>query len=62
MQMKPLQVKNIEQKINLHLAMSLKNKIYKAIYISVSHFTIATELRLIAKSKCMDSTQKKSSK
>lgn len=48
MQVSPVTLKKMQEKLNLSLEISYLKKIYKAIYISIAHFTIATELRLIA--------------
>jgi hypothetical protein len=44
-------IKEVEIKVDLSSELSFCKKIYKAIYISIAHFTMATELRLIANEK-----------
>lgn len=41
----------MQEKLDLSLEITMTKKIYKAIYISIAHFTMATELRLIANEK-----------
>jgi len=40
-------IKEVEIKVDLSSELSFCKKIYKAIYISIAHFTMATELRLL---------------
>lgn len=48
MQVSPISIKRLQEKLNLNEELSLVRKIYKAIFMSIAHFTMATELRLIA--------------
>lgn len=48
MQVSPVSLKVVQERLDLKLELTLVKKIYKAIYISITHFTMATELRLIA--------------
>ena len=48
MQVSPIPVKKLQEKLNLNEELTLVKKIYKAIFMSIAHFTMATELRLIA--------------
>jgi hypothetical protein len=38
----------MQERLSIKDELNLSKKIYKAIYISIAHFTMATELRLIA--------------
>lgn len=51
MQVSPVLVRKMQEKLDLSLEITMTKKIYKAIYISIAHFTMATELRLIANEK-----------
>jgi hypothetical protein len=51
MQVSPISIKKMQDKLNINEELSLLKKIYKAIYVSIGHFTMATELRLIANEK-----------
>lgn len=63
MQVSPLPLKKIQERLDLQLELTLVKKIYKAIYISITHFTMATELRLIANERYgIDSSFKTQSK
>ena len=63
MQVSPLSLKKVQEKLDLQIELTLLKKIYKAIYISIAHFTIATELRLLANEKYgVESCYKKESK
>lgn len=42
MQVSPLPLKKIQERLDLQLELTLVKKIYKAIYISITHFTMAT--------------------
>jgi hypothetical protein len=51
MQVSPILVRKMQERLNINEELSLLKKIYKAIYVSIAHFTMATELRLIANEK-----------
>jgi hypothetical protein len=48
MQVSPISIKKMQERLNINEELTLLKKIYKAIYVSIGHFTMATELRLIA--------------
>lgn len=48
MQVSPILVQKMQERFNIFDELSFLKKIYKAIYISIAHFTMATELRLIS--------------
>lgn len=48
MQVSPISIKKMQERPNMNEELTLLKKIYKAIYVSIGHFTMATELRLIA--------------
>lgn len=51
MQVSPVQLRKMQERLDLPNELSLLRKIHKAIYISIAHFTMATELRLMANDK-----------
>jgi hypothetical protein len=63
MQIGPIALQKVQQRLDIALELTLLNKVYKAIYISIAHFTMATELRLIASDRYgIDSAYRKQSK
>ena len=51
MQISPITLPEIEERLSMKEDPSLINKLYKSIYISICFFTLATESRLLANSK-----------
>ena len=63
MQVGPVGLEKMQSKVSVAGELSYLRKIYKAIYISIAHFTMATELRLIANERHgVDNPIKKSSR
>ena len=48
MQVGTTSLKQTQERVSLKVELTFIKKVYKAIYISIAHFTMATELRLIA--------------
>ena len=61
MQISPITLSEIEQKLTMKEETSLMGKLYKAMYISICFFALATENRLIANEKYQDDASKKAS-
>lgn len=51
MQVGMTSLKKVQERVDLKVELTFMKKMYKAIYISIAHFTMATELRLIASEK-----------
>jgi len=63
MQVGMTSLKQVQERISLKIELTFIRKVYKAIYISIAHFTMATELRLIASERYgNDSGYRKESK
>ena len=63
MQIGPVGLEKMQSKMSVAGELSYIRKIYKAIYISIAHFTMATELRMLANERHgIDSPVKKASR
>ena len=60
MQLSPISVNSLEKVSSLENEVTFIKKMYKALYVSICYFAIATELRLICDEKYEDEDKKNS--